>query len=102
MDEQIRMTEKEALTAIVFGDTFALYDEKAFDEFVAPFERRFEANGIGREVFRGKRCLDAGCGGGRGAWERGQAKHWNGRCVSSAALLHENREARAGPARLFF
>jgi ubiquinone/menaquinone biosynthesis C-methylase UbiE len=67
MDEKITLTEKEALTAIVFGDTFALYDEKAFDEFVAPFATRFAENGINREVFRGKKCLDAGCGGGRGS-----------------------------------
>jgi ubiquinone/menaquinone biosynthesis C-methylase UbiE len=61
------MNEKEQVTAIVFGDTFSLYDEKSFDEFVAPFYTRLKNNGISTEVFRGKRCLDAGCGGGRGS-----------------------------------
>ena len=67
MDQSFPLTEKEQLTAIVFGDTFALYDEKSFDEFVEPLYRRLNANGICPEVFNGKRCLDAGCGGGRGS-----------------------------------
>lgn len=67
MEKPFPLTEKEYLTAIVFGDTFALYDEKSFDEFVAPFYRRFEANGISTGVFRDRKCLDAGCGGGRGS-----------------------------------
>jgi ubiquinone/menaquinone biosynthesis C-methylase UbiE len=62
-----KMNEKEQVTAIVFGDTFALYDEKSFDEFVAPLYIRLKNNGISTEVFKGKRCLDAGCGGGRGS-----------------------------------
>ncbi|MDD1673294.1 MAG: hypothetical protein LUP99_02665, partial [Methanomicrobiales archaeon] len=67
MNTQFPLTEKEYLTAIVFGDTFALYDERSFDEFVVPFYRRFAANSISLDVFKGKRCLDAGCGGGRGS-----------------------------------
>ncbi len=59
-------SEKEQLTALVYGDTFALYDEASFDEFVQPLYRRLESNGISTDVFKGKRCLDAGCGGGRG------------------------------------
>jgi ubiquinone/menaquinone biosynthesis C-methylase UbiE len=61
------MSERERLTAIVYGDTFALYDEAAFDEFVEPLYARLKANHIDTGVFRGKRCLDAGCGGGRGS-----------------------------------
>ena len=61
------LSERERVTAIVYGDTFALYDEPAFDEFVRPLYVRLEANGIDTEIFRGKRCLDAGCGGGRGS-----------------------------------
>jgi ubiquinone/menaquinone biosynthesis C-methylase UbiE len=61
------MNEKEQVTAIVFGDTFSLYDEQSFDEFVAPLYIRLKNNGIDMDVFRGKRCLDAGCGGGRGS-----------------------------------
>jgi len=61
------MTDEERLTAIVYGDTFALYNEREFDEFVAPLYARLRANKIDTSVFRGKRCLDAGCGGGRGS-----------------------------------
>jgi ubiquinone/menaquinone biosynthesis C-methylase UbiE len=59
------MTEAERLTTIVFGDTFALYDDREFDEFLVPLYERLAANSIPKDVFRGKRCLDAGCGGGR-------------------------------------
>jgi ubiquinone/menaquinone biosynthesis C-methylase UbiE len=62
-----QLTEKERLTAVVYGDTFALYDDVSFDEFLEPLYVRLRANGIGTEVFAGKRCLDAGCGGGRGS-----------------------------------
>jgi ubiquinone/menaquinone biosynthesis C-methylase UbiE len=55
----------ESATKAVYGNTFALYDVQAFLSFLAPLEKRLEANGISQEVFKGKRCLDAGCGGGR-------------------------------------
>jgi ubiquinone/menaquinone biosynthesis C-methylase UbiE len=63
----LSMTDQEQLTALVFGDTFALYDERSFDEFITPLRDRLRANGIEASVFSGKRCLDAGCGGGRGS-----------------------------------
>jgi ubiquinone/menaquinone biosynthesis C-methylase UbiE len=60
------LTPDEQTTTIVFGDTFALYDDREFDDFIEPLRIRFERNGIDlREAFGGKRCLDAGCGGGR-------------------------------------
>jgi len=61
------MTEAERLTTIVFGDTFALYDDEEFNAFIQPFHERLAANDISADVFRGARCLDAGCGGGRGS-----------------------------------
>lgn len=61
------MVRQEERTAAVYGETFGLYDRQAFDEFLAPLFTRLRANGIDRTVFQGKRCLDAGCGGGRGA-----------------------------------
>lgn len=67
MAEKIVMNEKEQVTAIVFGDTFSLYDEQSFDEFVSPLYTRLKNNGIDLNIFKGKRCLDAGCGGGRGS-----------------------------------
>jgi ubiquinone/menaquinone biosynthesis C-methylase UbiE len=63
----MRLTSAEQLTAIVYGDTFALYDQEEFDEFVQPLYERLAANGISTDAFRGMRCLDAGCGGGRGS-----------------------------------
>jgi len=63
----VTLTPKEQLTAVVYGDTFSLYSEHEFDEFVRPFYERLAANGIETDVFRGARCLDAGCGGGRGS-----------------------------------
>lgn len=61
------MTEAERLTTIVFGDTFALYDDREFDEFLEPLYERLAANSIPKSVFADARCLDAGCGGGRGS-----------------------------------
>ena len=51
----------------VYGRTFALYDREQLLAFMQPFVDRFVANQLdARAVFTGKRCLDAGCGGGRG------------------------------------
>ena len=52
-------------TGRLFGDLWHRYDDELFEESVALFARRFEANGFDLSWFRGKRCLDAGCGGGR-------------------------------------
>jgi ubiquinone/menaquinone biosynthesis C-methylase UbiE len=51
----------------VYGRTFALYDRDQLLAFMQPFVDRFAVNQLDpRELFAGKRCLDAGCGGGRG------------------------------------
>ena len=60
-----QMTANEQITTIVFGDTFALYSPAEFEEFIGFLRTRFERNDIPLDVFKGKRCLDAGCGGGR-------------------------------------
>lgn len=60
------LTPAQRTTTIVFGDTFSLYSDEEFEEFIGFLRTRFERNGIDlREAFAGKRCLDAGCGGGR-------------------------------------
>jgi ubiquinone/menaquinone biosynthesis C-methylase UbiE len=59
------LTEKEQITTVVFGDTFALYNDEEFEEFIGFLRTRLQANGIPLGVFEGRRCLDAGCGGGR-------------------------------------
>lgn len=52
----------------VYGDTFGRYSKEELREFVRFFETRFERNQIDPEkTFKGKVCLDAGCGNGRGA-----------------------------------
>jgi len=51
---------------VVFGETFALYSKEEYLEFMAPFQVRFERNGLSTEIFKGKSCLDAGCGNGLG------------------------------------
>jgi len=52
----------------VYGRSFALYDRKNLSEFVDFLNARFVANKIDPgETFGGMRCLDAGCGNGRGA-----------------------------------
>jgi len=52
-------------TGQLFGDLWHKLDEEQFEESVALFARRFEANGFDLGWLKGKRCLDAGCGGGR-------------------------------------
>jgi ubiquinone/menaquinone biosynthesis C-methylase UbiE len=52
-------------TGRLFGDLWHRYDDQLFEESVTLFSRRFEANGFDLSWFRGKSCLDAGCGGGR-------------------------------------
>lgn len=62
-----KLSMEEKLTALVYGDTFSLYDEQDYDEFIQPFRTRLKINAIPLDIFKGKRCLDAGCGGGRGS-----------------------------------
>jgi len=52
----------------VFGSTFAAYNSKELEEFMAPFQRRINSNELdAASLFEGKTVLDAGCGGGRGS-----------------------------------
>ena len=52
-------------TGELFEGLWGPYDEKLFDESVALFTRRLDLIGFDRGFFKGKVCLDAGCGGGR-------------------------------------
>jgi len=58
-------TTYEKTTGALYGSLFTAYDEQKFDESVALFETRHKRWGIDLEWFKGKSCLDAGCGGGR-------------------------------------
>jgi ubiquinone/menaquinone biosynthesis C-methylase UbiE len=55
----------ERETGLLFGDLWSRYDDRLFKESVELFERRWNENGEAPDHFHGKRCLDAGCGGGR-------------------------------------
>ncbi len=52
-------------TAQLFGDLWHRYDDQLFEESVQLFYDRFRANGFDLDEFRGLRCIDVGCGGGR-------------------------------------
>lgn len=53
------------ITGGLFGDLWHRYDDDLFEESVKLFAKRFDANNFDLKWFQGKRCLDAGCGGGR-------------------------------------
>lgn len=57
----------EQLTSRVYGDSFKLYDIEEFEKFLEPLKVRYQQNNIDPQVFKGKRCLDAGFGSGRGS-----------------------------------
>ena len=59
------MSEVEARTGRLFGDLWHHLDNEQFEQSVALFARRFEANGFDLSWLKGKQCLDVGCGGGR-------------------------------------
>jgi len=52
-------------TAHLYGNLFAAYDDEHFRHSMALFVERFRINGFDLRWFKGKTCLDAGCGGGR-------------------------------------
>lgn len=49
----------------LYGDLWPRYDAELYEESVQLFEKRFRANGFDLGWFKGKRCVDVGCGGGR-------------------------------------
>lgn len=55
----------ERHTGAVFERLWSPYDEQKYAESIALFRRRLDTVGFDTEYFRGKRVLDAGCGGGR-------------------------------------
>ena len=91
-------TEKEAKTKKVFGETFNLYSKEDYIRFIEPLYIRFAANGISTDIFRGKNCLDAGCGGGRGSvfMLQNGAKH-----VTGVDLSEKNIETSRKWAEVF-
>lgn len=80
----------ESRYEIVFGQTFSLYSREEYLEFMEPFRVRFERNGLDRAMFQGKRCLDAGCGNGRGSLFMLQSGAAHVECVDFSAKNVEN------------
>lgn len=55
----------ERRTSAVFERLWSPYDDDRFRESIALFRRRLDKVGFDTGFFRGRRVLDAGCGGGR-------------------------------------
>lgn len=55
----------ENRTGGIYAHLFSEYDKTLFEESVELFFARHKRWGIDTEWFKGKKCLDAGCGGGR-------------------------------------
>ena len=63
----MKIADFDTATGELFGSLWGPYDEVLFDQSVELFERRLRLKGFDPSFFAGKRCLDAGCGGGRNA-----------------------------------
>lgn len=59
--------ETEQRTGEVFGELWPAYGDKLFEDSIQLFYKRLDAVGFATSWFKGKRVLDAGCGGGRNA-----------------------------------
>jgi ubiquinone/menaquinone biosynthesis C-methylase UbiE len=59
------MGEIENQTGELFGDLWHRYSDAQFKHSAELFAQRWRANGERPDFFRGKACLDIGCGGGR-------------------------------------
>ena len=83
----------------MYGETFAMYDRDEMLEFIEPLRIRFLANGLNPdELFAGKRCLDAGCGSGRGSLF--MLQH-GAEFVEAVDFSHRNVDTATGWARNF-
>lgn len=63
----MEIAKLDGATGELFGKLWSPYDDMLFQQSVELFERRLQLKGFDPRYFAGKRCLDAGCGGGRNA-----------------------------------
>ena len=93
------MSEVEARTGRLFGDLWHHLDDEQFEQSVALFARRFEANGFDLSWLEEKKCLDVGCGGGRYtiAMSRLGAGHVTGCDISDDGLANARLRAEGIP-----
>ncbi|MEK7554755.1 MAG: class I SAM-dependent methyltransferase [Patescibacteria group bacterium] len=86
----------EQKTGSIYGTLFKGYSENLFDKSVELFEQRHNRWGIDTNWFKGKVCLDAGCGGGRFviALAKLEAKRAYGIDISEGAVEAATERAR--------
>jgi ubiquinone/menaquinone biosynthesis C-methylase UbiE len=89
----------ERNTGQLFGDLWAQYDAKLFEESVDLFDKRLQRARFDANWFKGKICLDAGCGGGRNsiAMARLGAKRVVGIDVGEEGLADAEQRSRDLP-----
>ena len=87
----------EEQTGQLFGDLWHRYDDHLFKQSVELFGARWRANGEPEDFFRGKHCLDAGCGGGRFSFAMAQmgAASVRGVDVSAEGIADASRRRDA-------
>ena len=83
-------------TGRLFSDLWGQYDGKLFEESVDLFVKRLGRAGVDANWFKGKICLDAGCGGGRNslAIARLSAAEVVGIDVGEAGLMDAEQRAK--------
>jgi len=83
-------------TGSVYGSLFAGYSKKLFEESIELFFMRHKKWGVDLNWFKGRVCLDAGCGGGRYlvALARLDAKEVRGIDISGDAVKVANERLR--------
>lgn len=59
------LASHEEKTGAIYGNLFGGYDDRLFEESAELFFQRHKRWGIDLDWFKNKKCLDAGCGGGR-------------------------------------
>ncbi len=62
---QLRESDLVGQTKDLFENAWTVYSRETYEHSVGLISRRLEANGLGRDFFKGKRCFDGGCGTGR-------------------------------------
>jgi ubiquinone/menaquinone biosynthesis C-methylase UbiE len=89
------LTKVERETGNLFGELFPRYNDELFIESVELFKKRFEANNFDTAWFKGKLCLDMGCGGGRYsiALSLLGAKRVSGIDISKKAVIDARKRA---------
>lgn len=86
----------ERTTGKLFEGLWGPYDAKLFEESVALFTRRLDLIGFDTGFFKGKICLDAGCGGGRNTIAMAQlgAAEAHGIDIGAAGIVDARERAR--------